>query len=145
LQLVGLRYFNVYGPRQDPNGPYAAVIPRFFASCRANKSPTIFGDGEQSRDFTFVGDVVRANLLAMRSSTGSGRAYNVGAGQRTTVRELAEAIIHATKASVTAEHHPTRAGDVMHSLADTTAIREAFGWAAGTPLAEGLERCASYY
>jgi len=145
LQLVGLRYFNVYGPRQDPNGPYAAVIPRFFANCRANTPPTIYGNGEQSRDFTFVADVVRANLLAMRSNAGSGRAYNVGAGQRTTVRELAEAIIAATGAPVRSEHQPSRAGDVMHSLADTTAIREAFGWVAETPLAEGLQRCAAYY
>jgi nucleoside-diphosphate-sugar epimerase len=142
---VGLRYFNVYGPRQDPNGPYAAVIPRFFSSCRTHNAPVIFGDGEQSRDFTYVADVVRANLLAMLSNTGSGRAYNVGAGQRTTIRELAEAIIKATSADVKPQLEAARAGDVMHSLADTSAIQQAFGWVAQTSIAEGLKHCAKFY
>lgn len=145
LPLVGLRYFNVYGPRQDPNGPYAAVIPRFFSSCRLNKPPVIYGDGDQSRDFTFVTDVVRANLMAMSANSGSGRAYNVGAGQRTTVKQLAEAIIRSTSAKVQPQHEPPRAGDVMHSLADITAIRQAFGWVAEVSIDEGLSRSASYY
>jgi nucleoside-diphosphate-sugar epimerase len=145
MQLVGLRYFNVYGPRQDPNGPYAAVIPRFFASCRAGNQPVIYGDGAQSRDFTFVGDVVQANLLAMQSESESGRAYNVGAGQRTTVKELADAIIRATGFRGEPRHLPERAGDVKHSLADTSAIRHAFGWSAQTNLDAGLARSAEYY
>jgi UDP-N-acetylglucosamine/UDP-N-acetylgalactosamine 4-epimerase len=145
MQLVGLRYFNVYGPRQDPNGPYAAVIPRFFACCRSGKAPIIFGGGDQSRDFTYVSDVVQANLLAMTASTGSGRAYNVGAGQRTTVKELAEVIIRITGFEGHATHEPPRPGDVLHSLADARAIREAFGWVATTSVADGLMRSAEHY
>jgi UDP-N-acetylglucosamine/UDP-N-acetylgalactosamine 4-epimerase len=145
MQLVGLRYFNVYGPRQDPNGPYAAVIPRFFASCRSNESPVIYGDGTQSRDFTFVADVVSANLHAMLAQTGSGRAYNVGAGQRTTVNDLASTVVQLTSCQVKPEHREPRAGDVLHSLADTTSIRDAFGWVAKTNTADGLKQTAEYF
>jgi nucleoside-diphosphate-sugar epimerase len=145
LQLVGLRYFNVYGPRQDPNGPYAAVIPRFFASCRAGKSPVIYGDGTQTRDFTFVADVVRANLLALLATTGSGRAYNVGAGQRTSVNELAQTVIRATELQLDPAYEESRPGDVKDSLADTSSIRDAFGWSPATRLLEGILLSAACY
>lgn len=145
LPLVGLRYFNVYGARQDPNGPYAAVIPRFFAACRVGKPPIIFGDGQQSRDFTYVGDVVSANLLALTASSGSGRAYNVGAGHRTTVLELAQVIMRSTGCPGSPQHGPPRAGDVMHSLADSSAMKTAFGWEATTSIDHGLALAAPYY
>jgi nucleoside-diphosphate-sugar epimerase len=145
LEIVGLRYFNVYGPRQDPNGAYAAVIPRFFAACRAGKAPVIFGDGQQSRDFTFVGDVVAANLAALLGNGGAGRAFNVGAGSRTTVTDLAEAIARATEFAGGPDYQSPRAGDVLHSIADTTRIFEAFGWRATTQLNDGIRRCATYY
>ena len=109
-EFVGLRYFNVYGPRQDPNGAYAAVIPRFFDACRGGSLPVIFGDGEQSRDFTFVSDVVRANLLAMRGVGGSGRAYNIGAGGRTTVTDLATTIMSVTGQTGKPKYQEVRAG-----------------------------------
>ncbi len=141
MQIVGLRYFNVYGPRQDPNGPYAAVVPRFFAASAAGKAPTIFGDGLQSRDFTFVGDVVRANLLAASAPRSScGRAYNIGAGGTTTVKELAETICALTSCPAAPAYEPPRAGDVPFSQADTTDARELLGFAAQVSLAEGLRQ-----
>lgn len=143
MQIVGLRYFNVYGPRQDPNGPYAAVVPRFFAASSAGQAPTIYGDGLQSRDFTFVGDVVRANLLAASAPVSScGRAYNIGAGGTTTVKELAETICEITGCKAAPKHEPPRAGDVPFSQADTDAARKALGFSAEVSLAEGLKRTA---
>jgi len=145
MQIVGLRYFNVYGARQDPNGPYAAVIPKFFASCRAGQAPVVYGDGEQSRDFTFVGDVVDANLAALLGDGGIGSAFNVGAGSRTTVNDLAQAIAHATGFAGEPEHRAIRPGDILHSIADTSRIRETFGWSASTHLDQGIRVCAQYY
>lgn len=141
MQLVGLRYFNVYGPRQDPNGPYAAVVPRFFDACMVGKAPTIYGDGLQSRDFTFVGDVVRANLLAASAPASScGRAYNIGAGGTTSVKELADTICRLTACPVKPVYEPPRAGDVPFSQADVTSARDLIGFEATIQLAEGLER-----
>lgn len=145
MQIVGLRYFNVYGSRQDPNGAYAAVIPRFFTACRQGKAPVIFGDGEQSRDFTYVGDVVQANLAALLKDGGEGRAFNVGAGSRTTVNDLARSIAKASGFPGEAEHQAMRAGDILHSIADTSRIGETFGWKATTQLDHGIEQCARYY
>lgn len=139
LPAIGLRYFNIYGPRQRPDGPYAAVVPRFIAAARAGEPALVHGDGEQSRDFTFVNDAVRANLLAARApETSCGRAYNVGAGARTTVRALAEAIRSALPSAPPPRFGPPRAGDVAHSLADLTAVRSAIGYEPGTDLASGL-------
>lgn len=141
MEAIGLRYFNVYGPRQDPNGPYAAVIPRFFSACMRGESPVIFGDGEQSRDFTFVADVVRANLLAASAGTRAcGRAFNVGAGGTTSVNDLANAIIKVTGANVKPRYEPPRAGDVPFSRADTEDAKALLGFAASVVLADGIER-----
>ncbi len=145
LELVGLRYFNVYGPRQDPNGAYAAVVPRFFASCYGGAAPVIFGDGQQTRDFTYVKDVVRANLMALVSQEGSGAAYNVGTGTKTSVVELAETIIRVTGFTGSLEYQPARAGDIRHSVADTSRAEAALGWRATTSLAEGLAEAAASY
>jgi nucleoside-diphosphate-sugar epimerase len=145
MQIVGLRYFNVYGARQDPNGAYAAVIPRFFTACRQGKSPVVFGDGEQSRDFTYVGDVVEANITALLGSGGEGEGFNVGAGTRTTVNDLARAIAKATGFDGREVHEARRPGDVLHSIADTSRIRETFGWSASTQLDQGIRNCALFY
>lgn len=137
--FIGLRYFNVFGPRQDPEGPYAAVVPRFIAAVRAGRPPVIFGDGEQSRDFTFVSDVVRANLLAaVAPETAANRAYNVAPGGGTTVNQLAIAIISACNGGTLPVHQKARAGDVLHSRADASAARERLGFSAEVTLEQGL-------
>ncbi len=141
MELIGLRYFNVYGPRQDPNGPYAAVIPRFFAACGVGQAPVINGDGTQSRDFTFVEDVVNANLLAASApATSCGRVYNIGAGGSTSVNTLAEKICEITGAKVRPEYAPARAGDVPFSQADASAARISLGFEARISLGDGLRK-----
>lgn len=145
MEIIGLRYFNVYGPRQTPEGPYAAVIPRFFAALLAGEAPQIHGDGEQSRDFTYVRDAVEANLRAATApAEACGRAYNVAPGTRTTVNELA-AEIRRLVGGPEPVHGPPRPGDVRHSLADATAARERLGFEARTTLAKGLSAARSWY
>jgi nucleoside-diphosphate-sugar epimerase len=146
LESIGLRYFNVYGPRQDPEGPYAAVMPRFFRAYVAREAPIIYGDGLQSRDFTYVDDAVRANLLAAAApSDACGRAYNVGGGRRTTVRELARSVREAAGGGPEPVTAPPRAGDVLHSLADLTRVREAIGYEPQWDLSRGLARTLENY
>ncbi len=140
MQLIGLRYFNIYGPRQSPDGPYAAVVPLFFDAYRQGTAAIIHGDGGQSRDFTWVGDAVRANLLAAAApAEACGRAYNVGAGMGVSVNRLARLIRQLVGAGVEPTHGPQRAGDVYDSLADLTAIGEALGYCPGVSLEQGLE------
>jgi nucleoside-diphosphate-sugar epimerase len=144
MRLVGLRYFNVFGPRQSPEGPYAAVVPRFFAAVRAGRSPVIYGDGLQSRDFTYVGDVVEANLLAAGAPDAShDHAYNVAPGEATTVRQLAEAVVALHGAALAIDYQPSRPGDVLHSRADSSRAREALGFEPRWTIWEGLERTAA--
>jgi nucleoside-diphosphate-sugar epimerase len=146
LEIIGLRYFNVYGPRQRPDGPYAAVIPRFFDAYREGRAPVIFGDGEQSRDFTFVGDAVRANLLAAGAPEGAaGRAFNVAAGKRTTLNELVAHVRRLAGGGPEPQHGPPREGDVRHSLADLSAVEQALGYQPTHDLAQGLEKAAQGY
>ena len=146
LKWVGLRYFNIYGPRQDPAGPYAAVIPRFFDAFLENKSPVIFGDGDQSRDFTYVADAVLANLLAAGAADEAcDRAYNVAAGDRTNVNDLAELIRQAVGSDATPIHEPPRAGDVKHSLADLEDASSLLQYEAKTSLRDGLRLSLPYY
>jgi nucleoside-diphosphate-sugar epimerase len=146
LELIGLRYFNVYGPRQDPRGPYAAVIPKFFHALLQGKRPKIFGDGEQSRDFTAVADAVQANLLAgLAPSEASGNTFNVATGRRTTVMELAERVGRALGLDIEPELQPPRQGDVRHSLADISRARDALGFEPRIDLEDGLEGCIRYY
>jgi UDP-glucose 4-epimerase len=137
LDTVCLRYFNVYGPRQDPGSEYAAVIPKFIASVLAGKPPVIFGDGEQSRDFTFVRDVVEANILAAESrATG---VFNIGRSERVTVNHLTRVLIDlAGNATIRPVHKEPRPGDVKHSLADITRAR-AFGYNPRYSLVQGLK------
>lgn len=140
-RFVGLRYFNVYGPRQDPEGPYAAVVPRFIAALRAGQAPVVHGDGEQSRDFTFVADAVAANLLAAGAPPEAcGGSFNVGRGEPTTINQLAVAVRAAVGGGPAPAHRESRPGDVAHSQADTAAARRALGFVARTSLAEGLRR-----
>ena len=146
MGFVGLRYFNVYGPRQDPDGPYAAVIPRFFKACLTGGPPVIFGDGTQSRDFTFVDDAVDATLLAAKAPLEAcGRAYNVAGGSRTTVNELARRVGEAVGGGLEPRYEPSRAGDVQHSLADLDHSAKALGFRPRVGVAEGLERSAAHY
>lgn len=140
MQLVGLRYFNVYGARQDPRGPYAAVIPRFFQACAEGTPPTIFGDGQQSRDFTHVSDVVRANMLAAAADTEGAIALNIGAGSTTTVTELAETIIAVMGADLEPKYVDPRPGDVRFSRADASRALGAIAWKAEVALADGLAK-----
>lgn len=121
LPTVSLRYFNVYGPKQDPNSEYAAVIPRFIKRVSEGKPPIIFGDGEQTRDFVFVTDVVRANISAAESDVTG--VFNIGQGQRVTISELARLIIHIMNKDIGIIHQGARVGDVRHSLADISKAR----------------------
>jgi nucleoside-diphosphate-sugar epimerase len=146
MELVGLRYFNVYGPRQDPEGPYAAVIPLFFKAYLTGRVPKVHGDGEQSRDFTYVEDAVDANLLAADAREAAcGRAYNVAGGRRVTVNALAGFVRRLAGGSGDPEHGPERPGDVKHSLADLSAAREFLSYEPRFGLEEGLAAARSYY
>jgi nucleoside-diphosphate-sugar epimerase len=146
LPTIGLRYFNVFGPRQDPQSQYAAVIPLFITRFLAGEAPLIHGDGGQSRDFTYIENVVEANLRAAAApAAADGRVYNVACGQAITVEELCLGIRDLTGARVEPEYGPPRAGDVRHSLADITAARELLGYEPRVDLAAGLERTVAWY
>jgi UDP-glucose 4-epimerase len=143
LGTISLRYFNVYGPRQDPTSEYAAVIPKFIASALKGKPLIVFGDGKQTRDFTFIQDAVSANVLAAQSkATGS---FNIAAGSRITVNELASALIEITKSSSKVRHEPPRRGDIKHSLADISRAKKAFGYSPQYSLKEGLTETVGWF
>jgi UDP-glucose 4-epimerase len=138
LETVSLRYFNVYGPRQDANSEYAAVIPRFVAACLRGEPPTIYGDGEQTRDFVMVSDVVRANLLAADAPGASGALCNVAGGLRTSLNQLFELIRESTGARVDPRYVPPRDGDVRDSQASLERAGELLGYRPAVDLREGL-------
>ena len=140
VEAVALRYFNVYGPRQDPNSAYAAVIPRFLDALASGRQPTIYGDGGQSRDFVSVDDVVEANLRAASVPGIGGRVFNVASGIAITLNDLLALLAGIAGAPAAARYEPERAGDIRHSLADVSAAREALGWAPRVPFADGLRR-----
>ena len=144
LQLIGLRYFNVYGPRQNPNGPYAAVVPSFFEASAEGKNPKIYGDGKQVRDFTFIEDVVMANLLsAGAADIACGKSYNVGAGATTSVNDLAARIGEITGRNWSPQHLPARAGDARASFANVEAIKKNVGFEPSYDLTMGLSKMVS--
>lgn len=146
LEVVALRYFNVYGPRQDPTSAYAAVIPSFATSLLAGRPPTIYGDGEQTRDFTFVGDVVRANLLAGGVPGASGSFLNVAGGERVSLLELHRHLARLAGAEhVAPVHAPPRKGDVRDSLASVERAARVLGWRPEVPLEEGLRLTVEAY
>jgi UDP-glucose 4-epimerase len=141
LPTIYLRYFNVYGPRQDPDSQYAAVIPRFITRASQGESPIIFGDGEQTRDFTFVKDVVEANILAAKSN-GTG-TFNIGKGEKTSINQLAELTIKLVGNNVEPIHEEPRPGDIMHSLADISKAREELGYNPRYDLEQALKETIS--
>lgn len=145
LQAVSLRYFNVYGPGQADDSPYSGVIALFARAVLARRSPTIFGDGEQSRDFVFVGDVVQANLAAMDRNLEPGLVINVGTGRRVSINELYGRLARLAGFEGLASHAPARAGDVPHSLASIERAREKLGFEPGVSLDEGLQRTLAWY
>lgn len=145
LETVCLRYFNVFGPRQDPTSQYAAVIPLFIRAMAKGERPTIFGDGEQSRDFTYVANVVDANLKAATATGGSGGAYNIACGQAATLNQLVEDLNELLGTSIEPIYAEERAGDVKHSLADITAAHQAFGYSPLVHFHEGLAKAVEWY
>lgn len=145
LETVALRYFNVFGPRQDPESEYSAVIPIFVTKMIAGERPTVFGDGMQSRDFVFVEDVVQANLLAADAPDASGRVINVATGRHTTLLDLIDAINAAAGTDLEPIFAEARVGDVRESLADITQARRLLRYEPKVPFAEGLKRSIDYY
>jgi nucleoside-diphosphate-sugar epimerase len=140
LETVSLRYFNVFGPRQDPSSQYSGVISRFINALLSGEQPVIYGDGEHSRDFTYVENVIEANLRAAQSSKAAGEVINIATGQRTTLNELLEVLKSVTgRTEVEAEYREARLGDVRHSLADITRARELLGYEPHIGLKEGLQ------
>lgn len=139
LETVSLRYFNVFGPRQDPSSQYSGVISRFISALLAGETPVIYGDGEQSRDFTYIGNVVDANLKAAESAKAVGHVVNIANGERISLNELLKELQDLTgKTNVTADYQPTRAGDVKHSLADISLSRDLLGYEPKIDLRQGL-------
>lgn len=144
LETVALRFFNVFGPRQSPQSQYSGVISLFTAALLAGRPPTIHGDGEQTRDFTYVSDAVRGVLRACDAPAASGRAVNVARGARTSVNALYAALQRATGASVAARYAEPRPGDVRHSQADVSLARDLLGFVAAVPVEEGLGRTVAW-
>jgi UDP-glucose 4-epimerase len=144
LETVCLRYFNVFGPNQDPASQYAAVVPRFIACVREGRPVPIHGDGSQSRDFTYVANVVEANLLAAEAEEASGAVVNIATGRRLSVEALADLIGATLALPVAKEYLPQRAGDVRDSWADCTQARRLLGYTPAVDLEEGLRLAAEH-
>jgi UDP-glucose 4-epimerase len=138
LETVALRYFNVFGPRQDPLSQYAAVVPNFISALLEGEQPVVFGDGEQSRDFTYVGNVVEGNVLAMNAEGVAGKPYNIAAGDRTTLNELLRHIGRLMGKQAGARYEAARLGDVKHSQADVSAAERDLGYSVNVSVEEGL-------
>ena len=145
LETVALRYFNVFGPRQDPKSEYSAVIPRFITAILSGQQPVVYGDGLQSRDFTFVANVVHANLLAAEAPGVAGRVLNVANGTQFSLLTLLAAINKLLGTNVQPRHDPPRVGDVRESLADVTQARQLLGYEQQVDFEEGLRRSIDYY
>jgi len=146
LETVSLRYFNIFGPRQDPTSQYGAVIPKFISALLEGRAPTIFGDGEQSRDFTFVANAVRANLAACHADAKcAGQVVNIACGERIDLLELARVINAVLGSDIAPVHQPARVGDVKHSLADISAARALIGYHPEVSFSEGIRRTIEWY
>jgi nucleoside-diphosphate-sugar epimerase len=145
LEAVALRYFNVYGPGQNPESEYAAVIPKFISMLLSGNAPTIFGDGTQTRDFLFVEDVVQANLCAAKTEQVGGEVFNVAGGKSVSLCELAFALNAVLKVKKKTKFGPERAGDIKHSSADITRARQKLGFEPQFDLQAGLEHAVKYY
>jgi len=145
VETVILRYFNVFGPRQDPQSEYSAVIPRFVSMILSGERPIVHGDGQQSRDFVFVNDVAKANLLAGTVPEAAGGTFNVARGQRTTLLELLTILGDILGQKIEPIHQPSRIGDVRDSLADVSRARSLLRFDPETDMDEGLRRSVDYY
>jgi UDP-glucose 4-epimerase len=145
LETASLRYFNVFGPRQNPISEYAAVIPSFFAAALMDEEATIYGDGRQSRDFTYVGNVVAANLKAASTKDAAGQVFNVGSGTSRSVNDLLSAIADTAGCEIRSTHLPPRPGEVFASRADIGKARRVLGYEPGIDLEKGLATCHEYF
>jgi nucleoside-diphosphate-sugar epimerase len=146
IETVALRYFNIFGPRQDPTSQYAAVVPKFIVAAQSNEGPVIFGDGEQTRDFTFVANAVRANMLACVAETDAcGEVFNVGCGARITVNELWRRIAALAECTAQPRYVPARGGDVRDSLASLERSQKLLGYAPVVTIDDGLRRTVEWY
>jgi UDP-N-acetylglucosamine/UDP-N-acetyl-alpha-D-glucosaminouronate 4-epimerase len=147
LETVALRYFNVFGPLQDPGSMYAAVIPRFATALLSQHAPTIYGDGEQTRDFTYVGNVVQGNLLAAQAPVEKvgGEVFNLAAGGQTSLNTVVEMLQEITGSSISPLHDKPRAGDIKHSRADIMKAQQRMGYQPSISLLEGLRRTVEWY
>ncbi|MBK7597672.1 MAG: SDR family oxidoreductase [Acidobacteria bacterium] len=145
LETVSLRYFNVFGPRQDPSSPYSGVISKFVTTLLNGDRPMIFGDGEQSRDFTYVANVVDANIRAAESADAVGEVINLGVNQRTTLNQLLSELQKIIGTNITPQYEPPRAGDIRHSLADISRAEKLLGFKPLIGLEEGLKATVDWY
>ncbi|MGH9968315.1 MAG: SDR family oxidoreductase [Pyrinomonadaceae bacterium] len=146
LETMSLRYFNVFGPRQDPSSTYSGVISRFISTLLSDQRPVIYGDGEQTRDFTYVDNVVSANLKAAETNKGIGSIVNIANGERISLNQLLEEVKDLTgKTNLDADYQKPRAGDVLHSLADISRAREMLGFEPLVGLREGLQRTIDWW
>ncbi len=145
LETISLRYFNVFGPNQDPKSQYAAAIPAFVTAILKNQPPTIYGDGQQSRDFTYIDNVVEANLLAARVNKTDGEVINIACGQAVTVNEIIDMINDSLGKNVKPIYTYPRPGDVKHSLADITAAKNLIGYKPAISFEQGLQKAIDWY
>jgi UDP-glucose 4-epimerase len=145
LETVRLRFFNIFGPRQRADSPYSGVIAIFAAALSEGRTPIIFGDGGQTRDFTYVSDVVQALMLAAEKPGVSGQVFNVGTGRGTSLLDLLGAMNRLLGTSIAARHQPARTGDIRHSRADISRIRQALGYEPAVSFEEGLARTLAWY
>ena len=145
LETISLRYFNVFGPHQDPTSQYAAAIPAFVTAILEDQPPTVFGDGEQSRDFTYVDNVVEANLLAARVKHTTGEVLNIACGQAVTVNETIDVINELLGKNIEPLYDAPRPGDVRHSLADITLAQQIIGFEPTVPFKQGLQKAIDWY
>jgi UDP-N-acetylglucosamine 4-epimerase len=147
LELIGLRYFNVFGPQQNPQGPYAAVIPLFIQAVLNNEPPVINGDGEHSRDFTFVANAVQANERALftQDPEALNQVYNIAYGERTTLNQVFEMIKEVAGSDLSPKYGPERKGDVRHSLADISKAKTLLGYDPSYSVKEGLKIAFEWY
>jgi nucleoside-diphosphate-sugar epimerase len=145
VETVGLRYFNVFGPRQDPKSEYAAVLPRFILWAFRGDPLEVHGDGSQSRDFTYIDNVVEANILAGEAPDASGEAFNVGCGERTSLLEVIGMLESILGRTLERRHSPSRGGDVLHTLADVSKAKRLMGYTPLVSFAEGFRRTVEYF
>jgi UDP-glucose 4-epimerase len=145
LETVSLRYFNVFGPSQDPSSEYSAVIPKFATRLSKGDPIVVYGDGEQSRDFTYIDNVVEANILALRAHRAPGAIINVGCGERVTLNQLIKLLEEILKVRATVDYQPARPGDVRDSLADINLARDLLGYQPKVGVTEGLRRTVAWF